>query len=277
MNSIHAAEGEKVVSIIDVKQDNDSLAEKYDQVSDYQYNNGLALIDNLGITTGHHVLDLGCGTGRLALHVAETASYVTGIDPSPHRIEVALKNLAKTSVLNVVFELGGGSEVRRYGKEAFDIVFLNAVFHWINDKEEALDNIYYVLKPGGRLGICTGDKDHPFTAKVLTIEALQRAGITDAGVESNTHVNAEDLKLLLKNSGFRVSKLWPKKDPRYFESPEKCLEFVEASSFGNFFSNVPEPALSLVKAEVLEELEKKRTPRGIESVYHMLFAIAEKD
>lgn len=267
---------EKVVSIIDVKQDNESLAEKYDQVSDYQYDNGLTLIDNLGIETWHHVLDLGCGTGRLALHMAETASYVTGIDPSPHRIEVALKNLSKAQVLNVAFELGGSSDVRRYGKEAFDTVFMNSVFHWINNKEEALENIYYVLKPRGRLGICTGDKDHPFTAKVLTIEALRRAGITNAGAESNTHVNAEELESLLKKSGFRISKIWQKRDPRYFESPEKCLEYIEASSFGNFFSNVPEPALGMVKTEVMEELEKRRAPKGIESVYFMLFTIAEK-
>jgi ubiquinone/menaquinone biosynthesis C-methylase UbiE len=263
--------------MIDVKHDNKSLAERYDHVSDYQYNNGLDLINNLGIETGHHVLDLGCGTGRLALHVAETASSVTGIDPSPHRIEVALKNLTKAQIPNVVFELGGSSDVRHYGKEAFDIVFLNAVFHWINNKEEALDNIYYVLKPGGRLGICTGDKDHPFKAKVLTIEALQRAGITNAGAESNIPVNAKELELLLKKSGFRVREIWQKRDPRYFESPEKCLEYVEASSFGNFFSNVPEPTLRLMKAEVIKELEKNRKTQGIESVYCMLFAIAEKD
>lgn len=263
--------------MIDVKHDNESLAELYDQVSDYQYNNGLALIDELRIESGHQVLDMGCGTGRLALHVAGIAGYVTGIDPSPQRIEVALKNLTKVPVFNVAFELGSSSDVRRYGKGAFDIVFLNAVFHWINDKEEALDNIYHVLKPGGRLGICTGNKDHPFTAKVLTIEALRRAGIRNAGAESNSPVNAEELESLLKKSGFRVSEIRQKRDPRYFESPEKCLEYVEASSFGNFFSNVPEVALGQVKAEVLAELEQRRTPKGVESVYHVLFAIAEKE
>jgi ubiquinone/menaquinone biosynthesis C-methylase UbiE len=263
--------------MIDVKNDKESLAKRYDQVSDYQYNNGLALLDDLGITSEHQVLDLGCGTGRLTLHVAETAGYVTGIDPSPHRIELALKNLAKASVSNIAFELGDSGDIRRYGRDAFDIVFLNAVFHWINDKEEALDNIYHVLKPGGRLGICTGDKNHPFTAKVITTEALQRAGIINADAESSTPVNAEELELLLKQSGFRVREMRQKKDPRYFESPEKCLDYVEASSFGNFFSNIPEIAFRLVKAEVLDKLEKRRTSKGIENVYYIIFSIAEKD
>jgi ubiquinone/menaquinone biosynthesis C-methylase UbiE len=44
---------------------------------------------------------------------------------------------------------------------------MNAVFHWINDKEKALNNIHRALKPGGKLGICTGDKDHPFTVKII--------------------------------------------------------------------------------------------------------------
>lgn len=263
--------------MIDVKHDNESLAELYDQVSDYQYKAGLDLIDYLKITSRHHVLDLGCGTGRLALHVAETAGSVTGIDPSPQRIEVALRNLSKASLSNITFELGGSSDIRRYGKEVFDIVFLNAVFHWINDKEEALDNIYYALKPGGRLGICTGDKDNPFTAKVITTEVLRRAGIHNAGAESATPVNARELEFFLEKSGFKISEIWLKRDPRYFESPEKCLDYVEASSFGNFFSNVPEATLRMVKDEVLMELEKRRKPNGIENVYHMLFAIAEKD
>lgn len=211
------------------------------------------------------------------MHMAETVGSVIGIDPSPKRIEVAFRNLSKASLSNVTFEPGGSSDIRSYGKETFDIVFLNAVFHWINDKEEALDNIHYVLKPDGRLGICTGDKDNPFTVKVITTEVLRRAGIYNAGAESATPVNAGELESLLQKSGFKVCGMWNKTDPRYFESPEKCLEYVEASSFGNFFSNVPEATFRTVKAEVLEELEKKRTLKGIESIYHDLFAIAKKD
>lgn len=262
--------------MIDVEHDSKALAELYDQVSIYQFRNGLALLDRLGLAAGDKVLDLGCGTGRLALYSAGIAGHVTGIDPSPQRIEVALRNLGRAQDCTATFELGSSSDLRRYGESSFDVVFLNAVFHWIDDKEEALDNIYHVLKPGGRLGICTGDKDRPFTAKVIATEALLTAGIGNAGAGANTHVNATELEALLRKAGFEAVEIRQKRDPRYFKSPEQCLEYVEASSYGNFFGGVPEAALGPVKARILGELEKGRTPQGIESVYHLLFAFAEK-
>jgi ubiquinone/menaquinone biosynthesis C-methylase UbiE len=79
---------------------------------------------------------------------------------------------------------------------------MNAVFHWINDKEEALNNIYRALKPGEKLGICTAEKDHPFTAKMILNEVLRKAGIMDEGLESNAPVNIIDLDSLLKKIGF---------------------------------------------------------------------------
>ena len=74
-------------------------------------------------------------------------------------------------------------------------MFLNAVFHWVNDKKEALDNIYYVLKPGGRLGICTRDKDHSFMTQVITTEVLQRAGIIDDDIRNLPEVALKQVKV----------------------------------------------------------------------------------
>ena len=161
--------------MIDVNHDSESLAEKYDKISKYQYINGMALVEKLNISTRHKVLDVGCGTGRLTLKLASKVDHITGIDPSPKRIEVAYRKLTRMNPGNIKFELGSSDDIDRYGEDVFDVVYMNAVFHWINDKEEALDDIYQVLKPGGKLGICTGDKDHPFTVKIIAKEVLRRA------------------------------------------------------------------------------------------------------
>jgi len=262
--------------MINVNHDSESLAEKYDKVSKYQYINGLALVEQLNISARHKVLDVGCGTGRLTLKLAGNVDHIIGIDPSPQRIEVARRKLTKMDLRNVTFELGSSDDVGRYGEEIFDIVYLNAVFHWINDKEEALNNIYQVLKPGGKLGICTGDKDHPFTEKMISNEVLRKAGIIDEDVDFSAPVNKVELDSLLRKSGFRVIEIKPKKDHRYFETPAECLEYVEASSFGNFMGNIPISVREKVKAEIIAELKKYQTLKGIESVYHDLFALAEK-
>jgi len=65
--------------MIDVNHDSESLAEKYDKVSKYQYINRLALVEQLNISARHQVLDVGCGTGRLTLKLASKFDYITGI------------------------------------------------------------------------------------------------------------------------------------------------------------------------------------------------------
>lgn len=68
-----------------VESDNQLLAEKYDKVSEGQFNNGLILIEKLGIKTGHNVLDIGCGTGRLTEYLSKIVGdegRIYGIDPS---------------------------------------------------------------------------------------------------------------------------------------------------------------------------------------------------
>jgi ubiquinone/menaquinone biosynthesis C-methylase UbiE len=91
--------------MIDVNHDSESLAEKYDKISKYQYINGMALVEKLNISTRHKVLDLGCGTGRLTLKLASKVDFITGIDPSPKRIEVAHRKLTRMNPGNIKFEL----------------------------------------------------------------------------------------------------------------------------------------------------------------------------
>ncbi len=75
----------------------------------------------------------------------------------------------------VTFELGSSDDIGCYGEEVFGVVYPNAVFHWINDKVEALNNVYLLLKPGEKLVIYAGDKDPPFTAKKSSKEVLRKA------------------------------------------------------------------------------------------------------
>lgn len=265
-----------------VESDNQLLAERYDKVSEGQFNNGLILVKKLGIKPGHKVLDIGCGTGRLTLHVARIVGNkgeVVGIDPSVQRIEVARRKAGDAPLLNVNFEIGNSNDLYHFEDGSFDIVYLNIVLHWILEKEDAFVQIYRVLKPGGRLGITTGNKDKPYTVKSIIEEVLRRpryAGVVDAEKQTSKPVNMSELKTLLQGAGFKIIGINCEKDPRYFETPLKCVEYVEASLFGNFLSNVPEALRESVKSDIMVELEKRRTPKGIEDVYNTIFAVAAK-
>lgn len=72
----------------------------------------------LGPTGGKHVLDLGCGTGLVALELAERGHRIVGIDRSPAMIDVAKAKAADRP--DVVFRVG---DIRRFDVEdTFDMV-----------------------------------------------------------------------------------------------------------------------------------------------------------
>jgi SAM-dependent methyltransferase len=69
--------------------DNPRLAAIYDRLSESQFQSGKRLVERLELRSGNRVLDIGCGTGRLAEWIAEIVGpdgNVVGIDPLPERV-----------------------------------------------------------------------------------------------------------------------------------------------------------------------------------------------
>src|SRR5215470_9719516 len=133
--------------------DSRSLAETYDRVSDLQFEGGKRLVERLGLNEGARVLDVGCGTGRLAHWIAERVGAkgaVTGIDPLEERIHIA-----RSRGGTVRFEVGQAEDLGAFEDASFDVVCMSSVFHWVSDKAKALAEVRRVLRPGGRLGVTT--------------------------------------------------------------------------------------------------------------------------
>lgn len=257
------------------KLDSLELAEKYDELSDSQFDNGLTLIEKLDIKHSDNVLDLGCGTGRLTLHISEIVpeGKILGIDPSSQRIQIAKRKL-NNNHSNIAFELGGSDDLYRYEDNTFDIIYLNAVLHWVKNKEYLFEHAYRILKPGGMLGLTTGNKDSPPTFRTITKEVLNRRSITEK--PESVPVNPGELKSLLLKNEFNINEISLIKDPRYFNTSLQCLEYIEASSFGTFLSDIPENIKDDIKKDIMLEFENRRTTKGIENVYNLMYGVAEK-
>lgn len=143
------------------------------------------VVERARIGPGGRVLDVGTGTGILALQAARRAGpsgRVTGIDLSRGMLAVARAKAARAGLANVEF-LQRDAERLEVGAGAFDaVVSLFALRHFPNP-DAALVQMHAALRPGGRLVVAIGAGAPLFSAAGLAAgarrvfdEALTRTG-----------------------------------------------------------------------------------------------------
>ncbi len=260
--------------------DTPTLAEKYDRISNSQFEHGKLLVEELDIKKGDYILDIGCGTGRLAEYISEiigNKGHIYSIDPAEYRIQVAQRKIKGKNLLNISFEVGRGEDLSGFADNSFDIVIMNVVLGWITDKETTLAQVYRVLKPNGLVGITTSSKGLPGPLMVITEELRKRepyASQVNTNIDSG--VTSDELLQLLINAGFSDINLKLRRTYTHYRNPGDIIEFTEASHFGNYLDHVPVHLRDAYKSEYITELEKRQTGKGIESVWNMLHVITRK-
>ena len=105
------------------------------------------------------ILDIGCGTGLVALELAKkyVSSMVTGIDVLPKMVYSANEILGRSTFKDrVVFREADAMDLP-FEKDSFDLILNRHVLQIIPDFNQVLKEMERVLKPGGRIHILAED------------------------------------------------------------------------------------------------------------------------
>ena len=105
---------------------------------------GEPFIKLLELNKAKNALEIGCGTGRLAIRVAPYVRFFCGIDISPKTIEIAKSHLKEFNV-----ELICDDFLVYSFTEQFDIIYSSLTFMHFGNKCEAIKKIYRCLAKNG--------------------------------------------------------------------------------------------------------------------------------
>lgn len=181
----------------------DKRAEKYSQqpVANPESFERKIAITLARMTPQDVVLDIGCGTGSLALRLAPSAAHVHGLDISSEMIRIARDKAAAAKTSQVTFHVGPfDDDLAGFEAESLDGICAYSLLHLVEDRPATLDRIVRLLKPGGFFvssTVCLGESRVPFgpilrlmrwlgkapSVQILSKQTLsgevQRAGFVD--------------------------------------------------------------------------------------------------
>jgi trans-aconitate 2-methyltransferase len=201
---------------------------------------------------GEHVLDAGCGTGRVTLALLERVGAAGGrvyaTDRSIEMTRVARRTLP-ADVPVVAADLLALPFTR-----AFDLVFSTATFHWVLEPAALYAGLARVLRPGGRLHAqCGGagnlERFHPHVHRLAATPrfAARFANWQDPWV----FLAPEEAERHLRAAGFTIVRTWLELEPTPFASREDYRVFIERVVLGAWmarFADAPAEATAFLDA-----------------------------
>jgi SAM-dependent methyltransferase len=111
------------------------------------------LVKFAGVREGHDVLDVGCGTGVVAITAVQKGARVQGLDLTPELLDRAREN---ARIANVTIDFREGDvEALPFQDGAFDIVLSQFGHMFAPRPDVALAEMLRVLKPGGTIAFAT--------------------------------------------------------------------------------------------------------------------------
>ena len=201
-----------------------------------------SLVEKMSPRPGETWLDVGCGTGAVAMSAARAGAKVTGLDLAPALIDTA-RIRTQEAGLEVDYETGD-CENLRFGDGSFDAVSSSVGVMFAPNQETAAKELARVTAPGGRLGLTTWRPDGRIGEMFRLLGEFRPA--PPEGVGNPLDWGREEYVEGLLGDAFDLE----------FESMDTPYEIESGEKYWDIFSHAFGP--TKVLAESLEGADRER-------------------
>jgi trans-aconitate 2-methyltransferase len=205
-------------------------AEVYDKIGTPMRGWAQAVIDDLSLRGDETVLDAGCGSGSVTLDLWEKVKdgKIYALDSSPDMIAKLRATLEERNIENII---PMQTDLTKFSlPEKVDVVFSNAVFHWIQDDTGLFGSLARATKSGGCLRAQCGGGENNKNLMTATLDVEKRIPYAEhlsGRVDSRIYRTEQQAVEALQRNGWKNARanLFP--SPVEFEDIDSAVLYLK--------------------------------------------------
>ncbi len=235
-------------------------AETYERIGTPMRRWAQAVIDDLGLKGDESVLDAGCGSGSVTLDLLAKLpnGKIYAVDGSQDMIARLKKTLDEKKIDNVIPIHGDLTKLQL--TEQVDVVFSNAVFHWIQDDDGLFGSLARATKSGGKLRAQCGGGANIRKLMSATREVEARAPYNEylsGRVEPRKYRTNDQAKQALERNGWRNARAETFPSDVTFDDEDAAVLYLRTIILQQQASALPDNLSDRFLRDVIAEVEAR--------------------
>jgi trans-aconitate 2-methyltransferase len=235
-------------------------AATYDRIGTPMRRWAQQVIDDLGLRGDETVLDAGCGSGSVTFDLLAKLPHgkIYAVDASAEMIASLTRALDERGITNVTPVHASLTDFTL--PEPVDVVFSNAVFHWIPDDDALFGCLYRATKPGGRLRAqCGGygNNAHVLDAVAAVRQDERFARHLDGFTDTKRYRTPDQARAAMERAGWRDVRASLFAAPVPFDDPADAALYVKTILLRDHVARLPEADRDAYARAVVDETVRR--------------------
>lgn len=257
-------------------------ADSYDSIGPRFFSQlGRHFVDVAELGVGSRVLDVAAGRGAFLFAAADKVGpqgRVIGIDLAANMVNKTCEDIHRRKLKNTQM-LQMSAQALDFPDASFDWVLCGFALWFFPQPQQALREMWRVLKPGGRVVLTTWAKNCPFITWIRKAldDSLQALGMPPPALAPTLSFNTvKTLGCALTKSGFGHIDIKTSDHDFIYTDTQQWWQSLWSHGIRSRFEQLDVQQVDIVKADLLRRAQELMQPDGLHTLFQVLLAQAVK-